>query len=109
MSWIANLSYYDFKALGVTDYKATTAIFNNVTNVFLSDDLSIKDFDRVRIDWENALGTPTWWAPVNFKRIAIFKCFFLHICFPILIFFLKIIETETLLLNLFKLTLLFFV
>ncbi len=73
LAWVAQLSYYDFVSLGVTDYLGCIAIFNNVTNVYLTDDLTLKDFDRIRVDWENALGTPEWWTPVNFKRIAIFK------------------------------------
>jgi hypothetical protein len=71
MSWVNNLSYYNFPALGISDYLGTIAIFNNVTNLYLRDDLSIKDFDRIRRDWENWIGTPLFWAPSDPLRIAI--------------------------------------
>jgi len=64
LNWISNLSYYDFKnKMGVSDYLGTIAIFNNVTNLWLRDDLSLKDFDRIRRDWETWIGTPLFWAP----------------------------------------------
>ena len=73
LAWVGQLSYYDFTSLGVADYLGCIAIFNNVSNVYLTDDLTLKDFDRIRVDWEAALGTPEWWTPVNFKYIAVFK------------------------------------
>ncbi len=73
LSWVANLTYYDFKTIGVTDYLGCVAIFNTITNRFLNDDLGLTSFDKIRIDWEKALGTPIWWTPVNFKYIAVFK------------------------------------
>ena len=74
VKWIAQLSYYDFMEdtrLGISDYLGTIAVFNNVTNQWLRDDLSLKDFDRIRRDWENWIGTPLFWAPSDPKRIAI--------------------------------------
>lgn len=70
-NWISNLSYYNFQALGVSDYLGTIAIFNNVTNLWLRDDLSLKDFDRIRRDWETWIGTPQWWAPSDPLNIAV--------------------------------------
>jgi hypothetical protein len=70
-NWISNLSYYNFQSLGVTDYLGTIAIFNNITNLWLRDDLSLKDFDRIRRDWETWVGTPMWWAPSDPLNIAI--------------------------------------
>jgi hypothetical protein len=73
LSWIANLSYIDFKVdYGITDFMAVTAIFNNNTNMFLDDNLSLKQFNLIRQDWEINTGQPTNWAPHSFNRIAIF-------------------------------------
>jgi hypothetical protein len=38
--------------------------------LWLRDDLSLKDFDRIRRDWEKWIGTPLFWAPSDFKNIA---------------------------------------
>jgi len=73
LSWIANLSYIDFITdYGVTDYMATTAIFNTNLNRFLEDNLSTTQFNLIREDWEICVGEPTNWAPSDFKRIAVF-------------------------------------
>lgn len=71
LNWLSNLSYYNFQSLGVTDYLGTIAIFNNVTNLWLRDDLNLKDFDRIRRDWEIWIGTPQFWAPSDPNNIAI--------------------------------------
>jgi hypothetical protein len=72
LSWMPNLSYYNFKTiLGVTDFLAVTAIFNYNTSRWLRDDLNIRDFDRLRRDWENWEGTPQFWAPLNQDYVAI--------------------------------------
>jgi hypothetical protein len=70
LSWISNLSYYNFSTI-LNDYLGVIAIFNNVTNLWLRDDLSLKDFDRIRRDWETWIGTPQWWAPSDPQNIAI--------------------------------------
>jgi hypothetical protein len=59
--------YYDFALLGVQDFLCVTAIFNENTNRWIHDDLSYRDFDKVRDDWELWTGTPQYWAPVNFE------------------------------------------
>lgn len=72
INWISSLSYYDFSNdCGINDYLATVAIFNNLTNRWLRDDLNLRDFDRLRRDWEIWEGTPQFWAPSDPKRIAI--------------------------------------
>ena len=72
LPWISNLSYYDFvNKMGVSDYLGTIAIFNNVSNMWLRDDLSLKDFDRIRRDWEKWIGTPLFWAPGDPDHIGI--------------------------------------
>lgn len=60
----SDLNYYDFLALGVTDFMQATAIFSNSTNLWLKDDRAVRDFDGDRPDWENAYGNPVWWAPL---------------------------------------------
>jgi|SRR5215510_1709918 len=73
LTWIANLSYIDFlNDYGITDFMAVTAIFNHNTNLFLDDNLSLKQFNLIREDWEINTGEPTNWAPHSFRRIAIF-------------------------------------
>jgi hypothetical protein len=77
LNWISNLSYYNFADnFSIPDYLGTIAIFNNVTNLWLRDDLSLKDFDRIRRDWEEWIGTPQFWAPSDPKRIAIAAKYF---------------------------------
>ena len=70
LPWLSNLSYYNFNSL-LPDYLGTIAIFNNVTNQWLRDDLNLKDFDRIRRDWENWIGTPMFWAPSDPYRVGI--------------------------------------
>jgi hypothetical protein len=72
LPWVSNLSYYDFvNRFNISDYLGTIAIFNNVSNLWLRDDLSLKDFDRIRRDWENWIGTTMFWAPSDPFRIGI--------------------------------------
>jgi hypothetical protein len=71
LPWKSKLSYYNHKKLLVSDYLGTIAIFNNVTNQWLRDDLSLKDFDRIRRDWETWIGTPLFWAPSDPDNIAV--------------------------------------
>ena len=72
-----NLNYYNFQDnsnysnIYVADFMACTAIFSNLTKLWLLDDKVLKDFDRDRVDWENWIGSCTWWAPCNdAKKIA---------------------------------------
>lgn len=64
---VANQPYYDFAALGVTDFLGVTAIFNTETQFWLRDDISLRDFDRLRRDWERWSGSPQFWAPHSLK------------------------------------------
>jgi hypothetical protein len=66
LSFIAGC-YYDFKFLGVEDFMCVIAIFNNNTNHWLLDDVTIKDLDSIRTDWEIAEGQPQVWCPLNFE------------------------------------------
>lgn len=71
LDWVANLVYYDFAALGVTDFMAVIAIYNNVNNRFLRDDIDLVKLDMIRDNWEVWTGTPQWWVASNFKYTAI--------------------------------------
>lgn len=72
LNWIANLSYYNpIVNLSITDYMAVVAIFNYSTNRWLRDDLVLRDFDRLRRDWENWVGTPQFWTPSDPLHFAI--------------------------------------
>lgn len=75
--WLQQVVYYDFltgnNALNVpvSDYLGVIAIFNNATNLWLRDDVSIRDLDRIRIDWELWQGQSQFWAPHSLKYTAI--------------------------------------
>jgi hypothetical protein len=74
LPWPSQLNWFDFvgnPALNVTDYLGTIAIFNNSTNQFLRDDVQIRDYDRLRRDWEWWSGTPQFWAAHSVQWIAI--------------------------------------
>ncbi len=62
--------YIDF-SLYISDFLQVTAIFNLNTNRWLQDNLSIRDFDKLRSDWELWSGTPQWWSPADIKMNVI--------------------------------------
>lgn len=68
---VPNQPYYDFIALGITDYLGVIAIFNQSTNLWLRDDLNIRNFDSIRRDWEKWTGSAEFWAPHSLKYTAI--------------------------------------
>lgn len=74
LNWVAYDGYPKFGSApySVADYMATTAIFDNVTNRWLLDNLSLRDFLRFRPDWETTLASPQYWAPKDPSRIVIF-------------------------------------
>lgn len=76
LAWQPNVNYYSFLTGNgtnppVTDYLATIAILNQVSNLWLRDDISLRDFDRLRRDWEVWAGTAQFWASHSYARIAI--------------------------------------
>ncbi|HWY36414.1 MAG TPA: hypothetical protein VNX68_17350 [Nitrosopumilaceae archaeon] len=71
LAQLANRPYYDFISLGVTDYLATIGVFNNETQFWLRDDISLRDFDRLRRNWELWTGSPQFWAPHSLRYIAV--------------------------------------
>ncbi len=72
LNWHNDLSYLNFRDdYGITDYLGTIAIYNNPTRFWLRDDLSLRSFDKIRLDWEKWTGTPQFWAPSDPLHIAI--------------------------------------
>ena len=80
LNWLSQVNYYDFLSgnsgsnTAITDYLGTIAIFNNVTNQWLRDDISIRDYDRLRRDWEIWRGMPQFWTPHSLRYIAVAPC-----------------------------------
>lgn len=62
--------YIDFSVYAI-DYMGTKAIFNRNTNRWLLDCLTLRDFDKIRSDWELWVGTPLFWAAVDTKLAAL--------------------------------------
>src|SRR6266850_4531176 len=71
LTWTANLNYYDMITL-VSDYLACVAIYNNINNKWLFDDMTLIDLDKIRDDWELAIGTPENWIALNFRYLTVF-------------------------------------
>jgi hypothetical protein len=72
LNWPNATTYFDFiNDFAVSDYLGTVAILNNVTNLFLRDDVSLRDYDRIRRDWELWEGNAQFWAPHSLQYIAI--------------------------------------
>jgi hypothetical protein len=68
---IARNPYYDFIKLGVSDYLGVIGIFNQDTQFWLRDDISIRDYDRLRRNWEIWTGQPQFWTPHSLQYVAI--------------------------------------
>jgi hypothetical protein len=51
----------------ISDYLTTLAIFNKNNNRWLLDCLTVRDFDKIRVDWELWTGTPLFWAAASFQ------------------------------------------
>ena len=71
INFINNCTYYDFVSLGVTDYMGTIGIFNNNTNWWLRDDIQLRDYQRLRRDWEQWQGNSQFWAGHSYKYVAL--------------------------------------
>lgn len=72
LNWPSDSIYLDFiNDFGVADYLGTIAILNNNTQLFLRDDTSMRDFDRIRRDWELWEGNAQFWAPHSLQYIAV--------------------------------------
>src|SRR6266705_129132 len=63
--------YYDFKVLGINDFLAVTAIFNNNNNRWLRDNITYRDLDLLRSNWETWVCTPSFWLPASYKYTII--------------------------------------
>lgn len=62
--------YVDMTEL-IEDFMMVMAIFNNNTNRWLFDNFTVRDFDKIRNDWEIWSGTPIFWAFHNFEIVVI--------------------------------------
>ncbi len=82
LNFIPLVNYYDFltgnrtpagvyRNQPVPDYLGTIGIFSNTTNLWLRDDLNIRDYDKIRIDWELWQGQSQYWTPHSLKYIAV--------------------------------------
>ena len=72
VNWIPDLVYYNpITDLSISDYLAPVAIFNLSTNLWLRDDLNLRDLDRLRRDWECWVGTPQFWCSSDPLHFAI--------------------------------------
>lgn len=75
LDFVANQVYYDFEALveseGDGDFLAVVGIYNNSNNRFLFDDSTLRDFSKLRDDWELWVGTPQYWAAAAWNRTAL--------------------------------------
>jgi hypothetical protein len=86
LNWLSNVNYYDFlggnisattgvpQNVPVADFLGVIGIFSNTTNLWLRDDLNIRDFDKIRIDWELWCGQAQYWTPHSLKYIAVAPC-----------------------------------
>jgi hypothetical protein len=75
LSWVANEIYPDFSIspYSVTDFLGVVAIKNNVTNRWLEDNISRKQLDQIREDWELLTGATWLWVPAgDNKRTILF-------------------------------------
>lgn len=70
-NWLDNITYYDFISLGITDYMGCIGIFNNNTKWWLRDDIQLRDFDRLRRDWETWNGQAQFWAGHSLRYVAV--------------------------------------
>lgn len=63
-------TYYDLLTL-LPDYIGVVAVWNNAIRRWLFPQ-SLKKFNQVRIDWDNAYGTPYYFSPINHRYMAIY-------------------------------------
>lgn len=73
LNWPNSTTYYDFTAapFSLTDYIGVHAILNNNTKWYLRDDVSRRDLDRIRRDWELWTGQPQFWCPHSLRYAII--------------------------------------
>jgi hypothetical protein len=77
LPWRGRVMYLNFlDDYNIADYLGVIGIFSNHNSLWLRDDVSIRDFNRIRRDWEVWIGAPQFWAPHSQKRIAIAPHFY---------------------------------
>lgn len=69
ISFQANTGYYDLAAL-IPDFYAVTQVYNNLTRQWLTPQ-TLSDYDMIRDDWELWTSSPTFFTPVDYRRIVI--------------------------------------
>lgn len=63
-------TYYDMLSL-LPDYVGIVAMWNNTIHRWMFPQ-SLRKFNQVRIDWDNAYGTPYYFSVVNHRYVAIY-------------------------------------
>jgi hypothetical protein len=72
LSWQNSKNYYDpIVDLAVADYIGTIGVFNNNTKFWLFDNVTMRDFDRIRRDWELWNGQPEFWSTHSLQRFCV--------------------------------------
>lgn len=65
------VTYYDMIAT-IPDYVGVYAIFNHPVKRWLIP-ISLAKMQQTRIDWDTAGGTPAYFAPINFRYLALMR------------------------------------
>ena len=73
INWVSERNYYDFSSI-VSDFLGVIGIFNNNTNQWLRDEVSYRDLDRIRQDWEIWRAEPWMWVPHSPKYTIVCPC-----------------------------------
>lgn len=76
IGWTSELNYWDFTPTGfnLDRYMGTVAIYNHASNLWLRDDVNIRDLHRIRRDWELWRGQPQFWTPHSLQFIVVCPC-----------------------------------
>lgn len=69
INFVASTGYYDLSVL-IPDFYTVTQIYNNVTRQWLLPQTT-SDYDMIRDDWEIWTGSPRFFTPIDYKRVAI--------------------------------------
>ncbi len=71
-NWASSKNYYDpIVDLGISDFLGVIGLFDHNSNLWLRDDVSMRDFNRIRRDWEVWSGYSQFWAPHSQQRFAV--------------------------------------
>lgn len=67
-----DINYYSPLAEGVSDYLGTIGIYNNNTELWLEDNISRVQLDKLGTNWELTHGQPSHWCPSDPTYIIIY-------------------------------------